>query len=302
MSKIDRIYIATHKGDLRLTRICVASIRKWYPGIPIYLLKDEASGSFDTREIEKRWKVNVWDTEGKSFGWGFIKLEPLFDKTPTRYLILDSDIVFLGRVIDALEEFETDFVVQEEVQEPCQIPRLYYDELRIRESLNPSFGGVTFTFNSGQYVATSGLITRADFDGLVQWSEPRHVIHPHLFNPSDQGVLNYVLVEKERAGTVTVARSPFMKWGHQELAHFEVRALNNRSPYPFLIHWAGLKHVRIGRMPRADILRHFEEVYYERIPLGWARSRLRIASEEGNRWRMRVIRIAKRMLSPWIAA
>ncbi|MBA3831435.1 MAG: hypothetical protein H0X34_06020 [Chthoniobacterales bacterium] len=302
MPAIDRVYIATHKGDLRLTRICVASVRAWYPRIPIFLLKDEVNGSFDTREIEARWNVGVWKTEGRAFGWGFIKLEPLFGADKIRYLILDSDIVFLGRVIDALEHFDTDFVVQQETQAPTEISRLYFDALRVRATLNPSFAGNPFTFNTGQYVATSGLILREDFKDLVDWAEPRRVRYPEMFNPSDQGVLNYVLGEMASTGAITVTRSPFMKWGREEIAQFDVDELNSDSPYPFLIHWAGLKHVRLRRMPRADILRHFEDMYYERIPLGWATSRLRIAEEEGHRWRGRVQRLLRRMMPPPRAA
>ncbi|MEP7067386.1 MAG: hypothetical protein ABI889_15230, partial [Gemmatimonadota bacterium] len=196
MSRIDRVYIAANRSDLRLTRICVASVRRWYPDIPVFLLKDETNGPFDSREIESTWNVRVWPTRERSFGWGFIKLEPLFDAEHCRYLMLDSDIVFLGRVIDALEQFDTDFVVQEEVQAVDEIPKLYFDANRIRTSLNSQLPDPTFTFNTGQYVGTSGLISREDFSALVTWSEPRRVKHPEMFNPSDQGVLNYVILEK----------------------------------------------------------------------------------------------------------
>ena len=149
MSKIDRVYIATHRSDLRLTRICVASVRRWYPDIPILLLKDEANGGFRTREIETAWNVQLWPTGSRSFGWGFIKLEPLFDSERIRYLVLDSDVVFVGRVIDALERFDEDFVVQEEQQPPHDVPNLYFDADKIRAALDPQFAGPAFTFNTG---------------------------------------------------------------------------------------------------------------------------------------------------------
>ena len=41
---IDAVYIACYKYDLRFTRILVASIRHWYPEIPIYLIKDRFYG------------------------------------------------------------------------------------------------------------------------------------------------------------------------------------------------------------------------------------------------------------------
>ena len=301
MSHIDRVYIAAHRGDLRLTRICIASVRQWYPDIPIFLLKDEVNGAFCTREIEERWDVQLWPTVERCFGWGFIKLEPLFDAERRRFLMLDSDIVFLGRVIDALESFEADFVVQEELQPAHDVAPLYFDAAKIRAIMNPDFLGPAFTFNSGQYVATSGLINRQDFADLVVWSEPRRVRYQKIFNPGDQGVLNYVVLERLAAGTLTVARTPFMKWGREEMAQFDVSALNGASPYPFLIHWAGLKKVRLRKMLRADILSHFEREYYERIPNGWARLRMRVIQAEAERWRSRagrrLAKLAARMRS-----
>ena len=66
--KIDCIYLLTHKYYLRLTSICVASIRYWYPDIPIYLIKDEVDGSFSTREIERIWNVGVMETHDHAEG------------------------------------------------------------------------------------------------------------------------------------------------------------------------------------------------------------------------------------------
>jgi hypothetical protein len=295
MSRIDRVYIATHRQDLRLTRICVASVRRWYPDIPIFLLKDEANGTFSTREIEETWNVQIWPVEERSFGWGFIKLEPLFDTNRRRFLMLDSDIVFLGRVIDSLERFDTDFVVQEELQHPRDVPDLYFDPGKIRASLNPSLSNPAFTFNTGQYVGTSGLIRRDDFSDLVEWSEPRRVRHSDMFSPSDQGVLNYVVLEKAAAGTISVARTPFMKWGKDEMSSFEVASLDDHSPYPYVIHWAGLKKLRLRHMLRADILRHFEAAYYGRLAFGSALRVLRLVQDESERWYRRAGRLAGRL-------
>lgn len=295
MSRIERVYIATHRGDLRLTRICVASIRRWYPEIPIFLLKDYVHGAFSTRELEDSWNVKVWPTKERSFGWGFIKLEPLFAIERTRYLVLDSDIVFVGRVIDELERFDEDFVVQKELQRASEVPALYFDAEAIRRSFAPGFSGPDFTFNTGQYVATAGMLSRSDFDDLVQWSEPRRVKYPELFNPSDQGVLNYVMLGKLAAHELTVARTPFMKWGEAEMRDFELDRLHDASPYPFLIHWAGLKKRRHGQMLRADILRHFERAYYAQISLGSARLLARHVHAEGEFWLRRALRATSKV-------
>jgi lipopolysaccharide biosynthesis glycosyltransferase len=255
-------------------------------------LKDAVNGRFDTAEIEQAFDVQLWPTGERRFGWGFIKLEPLFDESETRYLMLDSDIVFLGPVIDALETFDTDFVVQEETQPAQDVPNLYFDPAKIRSAFNASMQAPAFTFNSGQYVARSGLIRREDFANLVVWSEPRRVRYTDMFNPGDQGVLNYVVLQRVAEGSITVARTPFMKWGREEMAEFDLSQLNDTSPYPFVIHWAGLKKLRLRHMLRADILRHFERAYYARIPNGSARHWLRLTSDEVERWSKRAMRVA----------
>ncbi|MDB4911623.1 MAG: hypothetical protein JWO39_2446 [Gemmatimonadetes bacterium] len=294
MSRIDRVYIAAHRKDLRLTRICVASVRRWYPDIPVFLLKDETNGTFSTREIEATWNVRVWPTKERSFGWGFIKLEPLFDTERHRFLMLDSDIVFLGKVIDALERFDADFVVQEETQPPSDVPDLYFDAAKIRASFNPGLRDPEFTFNTGQYVGTSGLVAREDFSNLVEWSQPRRVRYGDMFNPGDQGVLNYDVLEKLADLSISVARTPFMKWGKVEMSPFEVASLDGYSPYPFVIHWAGLKHLRLRRMLRADILSHFEAAYYRRLAFGHARRWARLVGDETERWYRRAGRLIAR--------
>jgi hypothetical protein len=294
MSRIDRVYIAAHRRDLRLTRICVASVRRWYPDVPLFLLKDQTNGAFNSQEIEETWNVQVWPTKDQTFGWGFIKLEPLFDTERHRFLMLDSDIVFLGRVIDSLEKFDADFVVQEEQQPLRDIPDLYFDAARIRASFNPALNDPAFTFNTGQYVGTSGLIARDDFSELVQWSQPRRVRHPEMFNLGEQGVLNYVVLEKLADGSISVARTPFMKWGKEEMSPFDIASLDGDSPYPYLIHWAGLKKLRLRRMLRADILSHFETAYYRRLAFGRARQWSRLAQDEIERWYRRAGRLLAR--------
>jgi hypothetical protein len=290
VKRIERIYIATHRGDMRFTRICVASIRRWYPEIPLYLIKDMVNGPFSTSEVEERWNARVWPTKDRVFGWGFAKLEPLFESQRVRYLMLDSDIVFLGRVIDALERFDEDFVVQEEVQPKSKVVDLYFDPAALKARVNPQFRGPAFTFNTGQYVATSGMLARADFATLVDWTTPRRVRMPEVFNPSEQGVLNYVLLQAQTTGAVTIARTPFMKWGAEEVRDIEVSLLKDGSPYPYLIHWAGLKAPRLRHMMRADILRHFEDGYYKHVPGGRLLFYARALADEAWGWRTRATR------------
>jgi hypothetical protein len=273
--RIEKIFIATHKRDLRLTRICVASIRYWYPDIPIYLIKDYYSGDFSTEELERVCNVGVYETPQQCFGWGMSKLEPVFSEQGTRLLILDSDTVFVGKVLHRLEKFSEDFVINLEIQPTQRIREIYFDLEKLSE-FDPSFEFTGQTFNTGQYVATGGLLRREDF-AVVSWTtKPPSLKHPQIFKNGDQGVLNYVLLKKAAAGQVTLAGVRFMRWPLDDISDIDLSKLGGDSPYADVIHWAGLSRPRLRSMIRSDILRFFENSYYSRIPFGKTKNRYRV--------------------------
>jgi hypothetical protein len=271
--KIERIYVAGHKLDLRFTRCCVASIRRWYPKIPISLIKDESSGPYSTEELETYWNVDCFNTPRKLLGFGFAKLEPLFLPTKERCLILDSDITFLGSVLSVLEKFDEDFIVADNQNPLEQMSKHYFNLPKLR-TMDPDFIFPDYTFNSGQIVATTGILRREDFEPFLRFDEPPVHIYPNIFAPSEQGVLNYVLMKKFQLGQITLRRAPFMWWaGWLDENKVKIRELKKHSPYPVLVHWAGFKRrIPFDIMRNAHILRHFESLYYSRIPnAGWAR-------------------------------
>ena len=276
--KISQIYIATHKYDMRFTRICVASIRYWYPEVPIHLIKDYFNGDFSTEEMERVWNIKIFETPNRCFGWGMSKLEPVFSEQGKRFLILDSDTVFTGRVLDWLEEQTEDFVVSLETQSPQRLKEIYFDLAKLNE-FDPEFHFPGTTFNTGQYVATGGVLRRDDFDAVNWTTTPPSLKYPEIFKNGDQGVLNYVLLKKAGAGQVSVGGIPFMKYGLEDIGDFDLSKIAANSPYPFVIHWAGLKRPRIKAMIRSDILLFFEDYYYSKIRFGKTINRYRVVSE-----------------------
>ncbi len=267
--KIERIYIACYKHDFRFTRILVSSIRFWYPDIPISLIKDETYGPFDTRQLESVCNVDVYPAENKKFGWGFAKLEPLFAQQRQRCLILDSDIVFVGPVLDLLQQHGDDFVVTHEVPPDSSfVERLYFnlDELK---RLDPAFTYPGFTFNTGQVVATTGIFKRSDFDPFVERGSPPALKQPDVFRCGEQGVLNYLLMKRQASGEISLARVRFMEVASDDICQdIRLAELTAESKYRFLIHWCGLTRDQysplLRNMIRADILLHFEDQYYAR--------------------------------------
>jgi lipopolysaccharide biosynthesis glycosyltransferase len=265
--KIERIYIAGHKNDLHFTRCCVASIRHWYPRIPISLIKDESNGAYSTEEIEKYWHVDCFKTNRRLLGFGFGKLEPLFLPTKERCLILDSDIVFLGKVLNVLEQYDEDFIVAD-TPNPLEETSKHYFNLSRLHALDPAFIFPNYTFNSGQMVATMGILGREDFEPFIRFDEPPTHIYPDIFVIGEQGVLNYVLMRKFQEGKISLRREYFMWWaGSLDENRVKIEELKKHSPYPVLIHWAGYKrHIPFDIIRNAHLLRYFESVYYSRIP------------------------------------
>ena len=266
------IYVAASQRDARFTRICVASIRSFYPDIPIRLL---AGGPLEPGlgdELARYWNVGIADLTGSEWGWGFIKLEPLFGREGETFLVLDSDTVMTGPLLDVWVAEDALFVVDDEQQSDVDAHRLYYNWREIG-GVDPTAAPPRFLFNSGQWFGTAGKLSRRDFEAFIDWSEmpPRHR-HPRLFMPGDQGILNYVLNQKAMLGEITVAPHKIMVWPNHGLQGISVQAINDGTAPIRVIHWAGIKASRLGSMAGLDILAHFERIYYERLPRGqWKR-------------------------------
>lgn len=271
--KIEEIIIGTHLKDYWLTRICVASIRKWYPEIAIKLLKDELNGAFDTSEIETCWNVGVLEVPRRLFGWGVSKFEPYFLPPGKRVLIMDSDIVFLGPVLERLEQFDEDFVVSPEFPEH---PRsewfefTYYRIDRVRELIDPLFEFPGYVFNTGQIVCNTGVFDRELFEPFVDYGNEVPALRQNLsLSCADQGILNYLLPALERRGEIRVARERFQIWSrHDEAMEIDLAKIRRGSGYPLMIHWAGDHAELLSLLARADILFYYQKEYYRRLRFG----------------------------------
>jgi hypothetical protein len=261
--KVRSVYINTYKGDFSLAKVCIASIRYWYPEVPIVLIKDMGAGPFDTRFVEENFGVSVLDTGGKSYGWGFGKFEPLFRKERESFLFMDADTVMTGPVLDVVKDIDADFIVDDEVLPIGKIINLYYHPEKIKD-IQPDFVFPGYAFNTGQWFGTSGVLTRDDFNSLVSWNPKPSLLYPDIFKQADQGVFNFIIHRKERLGQVSVCRLPLMVWPAEKNAEFiDLRAISERrSDYPLIIHWAGMKGKAASELPRKDIIDFFRSRYY----------------------------------------
>jgi lipopolysaccharide biosynthesis glycosyltransferase len=277
MSPIEKIIIPCYGPDLWLLRICVASIRYWYPDIPIGLLKDY--GNFDTSELEKYFGVHlVAEATAPQGFWN--KLSALYGPGRQRILLLDSDTVFLGPVLAKLETRDEDFVVEWERAGPLSETEKvryaldgYFDLPALRRAF-PDYEAPDYFFNAGQIVLTTGLLQPTDFAPFLTETNPPQLRQPRLFKRYDQSLLNFVLAEKKRQGLCSVHQEHFVVWGTSEIAFtLSLEQMVRRQGYPMLFHWATAKPYFKAAFRRGDILHFYENYYYSRIPLG-----------EGKRW------------------
>ena len=270
-SSVDCVYIAASSTDARYTRICVASIRYFYPEIPIQLLAGGTLQRGLAVELQKYWNVGRAHLSSYGdYGWGFVKLEALFGPPGEKFLVLDSDTVLAGPVLGLWNADGAPFLVDDERQSDDDMKRLYYDWEKVL-SIDPNARPPEFVFNSGQWFGTAGVLTRDDFELWVEWAMLRKLRHPELFMPGEQGILNYVLNQKAALEGLGVQRKRIMRWPGHSMGGLNAESIAKRTAPPLVIHWAGMKKTALGHMVGSDILLFFEKFYYTHVPAGTMR-------------------------------
>lgn len=274
---VKRVYINCYKYDFHFALISIASVRYWYPDIPIYLIKDIGKGNFDTVIIEKLFNVNIFDTTRTKFGWGFGKWEPLFNETKESFLVLDADTVIVGPVLDAIKHLEADFIVDKEIQSSNErFNEIYYDRSRIHE-VNSHFKVPDYSFNEGQWFGTSGVLKRSDFDSILNWTEPPTPKYPMIIKQGAQGHLNYTIQLYDQLSRISVIRKKIMIWPEGTSADFiDIESIRYRSSkYPYIIHWAGFSLNDLTQLPRYDIILLYKRFinsnlgFFNQLKINW---------------------------------
>ena len=272
MNNIDRIIIGCNKIDFHLLKICVASIRYWNSEIPIFIIKDELNGTFDTSSLENNWDVNLYPCALKKLGWGIGTLIPLCTVSNKRCLYLDADVVLLGDITTDLNKIDSDIIVSPDTPDNIRehIENAYFSLSRIKK-IDPNFEVPEFVFNTGHLVYNEGILAKELFDTFIDWqSVPPNVLDKDTFKFADQSILNFLLTKLLREGKLSIERHQFNIWGFDEqtLNQVSLTDIGNKKGNQKLIHWAGLKTNHIQGMPRADILGFYEDYYYAKVRYG----------------------------------
>lgn len=275
-SNLPVIVIAVNKLDYYLCKICVASIRYYYPDISIYLLKDTLNGAFSTRELEQYWNVEVISfVNHQKFGWSAAKMffvcDPRFQKG--RYLLIDSDIVLIGKIFDnsAFDLNQFDIVVSNEYEDPQGVyfEKNYFNYAQIK-AMDPSYEYPGYTFNAGQLFFRGGFIKKETIDPYFDFEKFPFWKRKDLFPLVDQSLYNYLLPKLERQNELSIGKTPYMIWSESERCEKLTMTEILQGQHLALIHWAGAKRViDIETMTRNDVLQYFQQYYYARIPMGF---------------------------------
>lgn len=284
---IDCVYIAACARDARLTRICVASIRYFYPETSIRLLAGDVLQRGLASELHRYWGVELVDLPEGDYGWGLVKLEPLFGPPGESFLVVDVDTAFTGPVLDVRAESDAPFFVDNEQLSDADFKRLYYDWDKLRE-IDPKVQSARSAFNVGQWFGTAGLVKREQFDPWIEWAMPRRLRYPDLFMGGDQGVMNYVILQKEALEGLRIERRTIMRWPGHSMEDLNAESIAKRTAPPRIIHWAGMKKASLRHMVGSDILLYFEKFYYTRLPAGTLRRWFAICQHFWIHWMHRV--------------
>lgn len=260
---------------MSLARICVASIRHWYPEIPIYLIKDEKNGKFDTSTLEKYWDVKVFNNQTPFTHGIWTVLAPMLTPGEDKCLVIDADIVFVGYVLDLLNESTEDFVINVEYKEEGVLNTENFTNYNFNyhklKEFDPAYKFQGYTFNAGQIVFTEGKLQLDDLNGLVEYGSGTIVNkYPEIFTLDDQSLLIYILHKKEQMKKATIGKRKFMVWPKYEKEAVSTDDINDKAvASAYIMHWAGICEFKyISRMTYSNVLRYYNDFYYSRVRFG----------------------------------
>jgi len=275
MQPITRIYVAGYRYDAEFNRCCVASIREWHPDIPIFLIKDKFYGDYYTKDIERYWNVQIYDVGDKVFGWGFSKLEPLFENTCERFLVLDSDIIVLGDIVSRLEEYDGEFIVRGHQSDDAFQADQYFDPKDLAV-IDEDYRHNGIGFNTGQWVGTSGIFKRHELEQFVYLTNPPKLRHPEIFQLGEQGLLNYFLFKNQDLGRIKITSVPFMEIGTNPVAEqVLVKGRHLTFDKSLVLHWAGCRGKTPEQSPNGHLFSFFANRFNEKVPWGYWRRWMR---------------------------
>lgn len=274
------IVVCCNKNDFYLARICIASIRYYYPAVNTELIKDEGNGKFNSKEVERYFNVNLIDLNKRKLGWSGAKFHYLYQVEKGRkILMLDADIVFIGPFLERIFPlFESnDYVVSREgnLSNLDWVRQTYFD-IDVLKKAYPDYVYPGYFFNAGQIFLTGGTIAVEILDEFFEKDKYPYWRRTDIFSMVDQSVYNYLLPTLASKGELKLATENFMIWAaSKETLAVPLAGVIKKKNQQGLIHWAGcFRSPHVSKMLRGDILIFFEKYYYSKVKASTAKQYL----------------------------
>lgn len=263
------------RSDYFFAKICIASIRYYYPSIKIYLFKDRLKGDFNSRGFCRLHNVDEIKTSRRYYGWSAAKLHFLLNnRLPknVRYFCIDADIIFIGKVIDKLQKTTAQFVVHghHDADPYKEESRRHYFEIDKIKNIFPNYLFPGYFFNGGHTLITTGIITKELLKDVFNPAVYPFYTNTRLFPTVDQSILNALLPCLQREQRITLASVDFAKWS---LSFFEGNKNNSvelfkDGSFEYLVHYAGDKRTcKTEQMKGHQLLSFFKQQYLSKMTI-----------------------------------
>ena len=272
MNKDLSIVIFANRKDFFLTKLCISSIRFYYPDIEIFLIKDKLNGDFNTSLLRRKFKVKLLKLGKKYFGWSAAKIHFILDRNipVKRYLCLDSDIIFIGHVIEELEKTEGEFVFNPQFLEPPftnYVKEIFLNPEEVKTYF-PDYEYPGYFFNGGQTIVTPGIINEKHLSDCFNSKKYPYYKNRNIFKVVDQSILNAVIPVLRKRENIKVSTVEFMKLSCEFFKNEEnddIIKLHNMK-LPYIVHYAGdVRTPNLDKMKGSKVLKEFKKMYYSEM-------------------------------------
>lgn len=261
------VVVFANRKDFFMSKICISSIRYFYKDVDIYLVKDALNGPFYTNLFCAKMKVKQLELGHKYFGWSAAKLHFLISLIlPTgKYLTLDSDILFTGKILEQIN-LDADFIVSSEKYELTDLVKSVFLDPDQAKYLFPTYQYPGFFFNAGQMVISLGKITKEHLSNIFDPDKYPYYkqTKPYQLPLVDQGILNALLPVLADQKVIKLDNLHFM----QSADYFDLEEakdlgfFKDKSRFPYLVHYAGENRVPDFSKMRGSEYLYFFHSYY----------------------------------------
>ncbi len=270
-SDISVVIIANSK-DFFLTKLCVASIRYYHPDVEIFLIKDKLNGGFSSRILEKRMNVKILKLKKKYFGWGSAKIHFHIDlaNSKKRYFLLDSDIIFIGKLLDKLNRIDADFILHEEIHpQPFSetVKRIFVNP-EVVKTIYPEYEYPGYFFNTGQFVTSPSHFDESLLDKCFDKNRFPYFTNRKVFHMPNQSIFNTVLPIMFKRHNSKVEAFEYMLWSKAYLLDPENAKMSAHldGKKEYLIHYAGdIRSIDLTKMKGSELLLFFKAQYDNKL-------------------------------------